>query len=427
MPEGASGRSSVVLILGATVVSGIAGYVVTWQVARTIGPGQYAIFAVFWSALYLIVGVLFGLQQEATQATAATEASSRATATGTPRTRRVSIARFAAVIAVCAMVVVGVSSLAWAPAALGGAHLDLVWPIVIGAGFNCLVAAASGVMAGSEMWRHLASIVAIDGVLRVAGVLLVLSFGHGVTELAWAVIIPFPLSLAIVFGSSPRRILRSARVSLGYRTLMRQTGQTMLAATATAVLINGFPLILSFYSTTADKSALGALILAVTLTRAPILVPLMALQSFLVTRFSLQPATAPKLILRIFVGIAIVIALLALATFLWGTQLMGLFFGTGFALEPAVLVPLVASSGLIGALCVSGPAVLARHRHGVYAAGWVAASVCAILVLFIPIPLDNRAALALASGPLVGLCVHIGYLIRDRGRTPNPVRSVSQA
>jgi O-antigen/teichoic acid export membrane protein len=419
LPKVASARSSVLLILGATVLSGVSGYLVTWHVARTVGPSSYATFAIFWSALYLIVGVLFGLQQEAAQATAATAAIEQHREFGAaPAVRRASIARFAVLLSLVVVAVVLASSVLWAVPSLGVSHTALVWPIVIGAGFNCLVAAASGVMAGSEMWRHLAAIVAIDGVLRVGGVFLVLGSGGGIETLAWVVIAPFPLALALVFFSAPRRILRSARVSLGYRSLVRQTGQTLLAASATAVLINGFPLILSFYASDTNKNQLGSLILAITLTRAPILVPLMALQSYLVTRFSLRPEAVMGLIVRLLIGIAVLIGLLAFATLLWGTQLMGLFFGAAYALAPAVLVPLVASSGLIGALCVSGPAVLACHRHGAYALGWVVASGCAILVLFIPIPLDNRAALALAVGPLGGLIVHIGFLVGQKVAIP---------
>ena len=48
----------------AAVIAGLAGLVVTSAVAVVAGAESYAVFAVFWSALYLIVGCLFGVQQE---------------------------------------------------------------------------------------------------------------------------------------------------------------------------------------------------------------------------------------------------------------------------------------------------------------------------------------------------------------------------
>jgi O-antigen/teichoic acid export membrane protein len=417
MPDRMSDRSSVALILGATVISGIAGYLVTWSVARAIGPQGYAVFAVFWSALFLIVGVLFGLQQESTRATAArtTDAQQHA---------RSSLWLFAAVIAVIVVIVVLGTSIWWAAPSLGSADSGLAWQIALGSGVDCIVAMASGVMAGSQLWRHLAAIVALDGVLRATAVFVVLSFTHDVHALAWAVIAPFPLSLLIVFAVSPRALISRARVALSYGTLIRNSSQTMLAASATALLINGFPLILSFFSGSDDKHILGALILAVTLTRAPILVPLMALQSYLVTRFSLRPEAVAKLVVRLLALIAVIIGLLAFAAALIGTQVMSLVFGAGFALPPSVLAPLVASSGLIGALCVTGPAVLARQLHAGYAIGWVVASIVAIFVLFLPVQLETRTVLALSIGPFIGLCVHIGFLVRG-AKVGSPVTASS--
>ncbi|MDQ1581487.1 MAG: hypothetical protein QOD05_2262 [Microbacteriaceae bacterium] len=377
----------------------------TWGVARTVGPAGYAVFAVFWSALFLIVGVLFGLQQEATRATVETTTRSSAVRS------RSSIWVFVACLALVLVLIVLTSSVWWATPSLGSTNLALVWPIALGAGANCLVAAASGVMAGAQLWRQLAAIISLDGILRAVGVFVVLPHTHDVFALAWVVIAPFPLSLAIVFASSPRTLIARARVHLSYLALLRNSLQTMLAASASALLINGFPLILSFFAAPTDQHRLGAVILSITLTRAPILVPLMALQSYLVTRFSVRPEGVARLILKLFVAIVVVIGVLSIATALWGTELMGTVFGAGFSLPSVVLVSLVASSGLIGALCVTGPAVLARAMHGGYAMGWIVASVVALGVLFTPLPIESKAVLALSVGPLTGLALHLALLL----------------
>lgn len=438
-PAGSGGRSSVVLILGATVVSGLAGYVVTWRVFTSVGAAGYGVFSVFWSALFLVVGVLFGLQQESTRAVAqtavqavdargrASAAADRAAATTTRSVRATSMWSFAAMVAVVIVVAVLATSLLWATPSLGAQHAGLAWFVAFGAGLNCLVAAASGVMAGAGMWRQLAAIVAIDGVLRVIGVVAVLAFTDDLVALAIAVILPFPISLAIVFASAPRALVANARVTIGLSRLVANTGRTMLAASATAVLINGFPLVLSFFSGPANHADLGSLVLAVTLTRAPILVPLMALSSFLVSQFSHHPERATRTMLTLIGGIIAVIAVLCLAAWLWGVPVMRFVFGPQFDLGAGVLVALVASSGLIGALCVSGSAVLAKGLHGGYATGWVVASLVSLAVLFLPMDLPSRAALALACGPAVGLVVHLLWLRAVSSRRAVPAEAASSS
>jgi O-antigen/teichoic acid export membrane protein len=403
----------VVLILGATAVSGIAGYAVTWRVYTAIGAAGYGVFSVFWSALFLVVGILFGLQQESTRATAQSIVAKQEDDAVPSRT---SLWAFAGVTALVIFAAVIATSVLWAAPSLGAGNAGLSWLIALGASLNCLVAAASGVAAGAGMWRQLAAIVALDGIIRFAGVALVLAVTDDLVALAIAVIAPFPISLALVFFSAPRRFVASARVADGVRVLIANTGRTILAASATAVLINGFPLLLSFFAGQGNHAALGSLVLTVTLTRAPILVPLTALSSYLVSRFSHHPERTGRTVVALLVVIAAVIAVLCLCAWLWSVAVMRFVFGAEYDLGAGVIVALIASSGLIGALFVSGSAVLARDAHGLYALGWVVASLVTLGLLFVPIGLPERAALALAAGPAVGLVVHLSGLRKIRHR-----------
>lgn len=395
---------SVVWVLAATLIAGVAGYLVLWFVARALGAADYSVFGVFWSGLFLIVGVLFGVQQETTRSTAA--------ALNNPTTdkSRSSLWLLAVGLATLVVVLVLISGIWWGPAALGAGQSSLTLQIALGSGANAVVATFSGVLAGAQLWKHLGSIIALDGVLRLLAVVLVLQLSTDPVLLAWAVIAPFPLSLGIVFLSSPRPFLSLAKSKLTYRRLVANSFQTMLAASATAVLINGFPLLLALFAAAEDKAVLGALILAITITRAPILVPFMALQSYLVTRFTGMTAGPWRLIARALGLIGVVMVILAVLTALWGTSAFETFIGPDFALSSSALVPLVVSSGFIGGLCVTGPALLAEGQHRSYAFGWVLASVVSVGVLFLPVPLAEKAALALSIGPIVGLVSHFGLL-----------------
>lgn len=404
-PRDAAARSqSVLWVLVATGITGISGFLVTLLVAAAVGPEGYSFFGVFWSGLFLVVGVLFGLQQEATRATA--ETLNVAATTGIAPPARSSLWVFGASAGVITGVLVAGTSFWWAPAALGDAYAGLSTQIALGSALNAVVATIAGVLAGAARWRLVAALIALDGLLRLGGVLIVLAAGADPTALAWVVILPFPLSLAIVFCCAPRLLARLGRSPLSYRRLAANSGHTLLAASATAVLINGFPLILAFFAQAGETAMLGALILAITLTRAPILVPMMALQSYLVTRFTTHPAQIGRLVLQS-IGIVVgVMAVVTLVTALWGTWALRTFVREDFALPASALVPLVVSSGFIGALCVTGPALLARGQHRAYSLGWLVASVVAVAVLFAPVPIEVRAALALSIGPIAGLIVH---------------------
>lgn len=397
-------RHSILWVLAATVVTGIAGYLVMWLVARVLGAADYVVFGVFWSGLFLVVGILFGLQQESTRATAAALLRPAA------EPARSSLWVFGAAAGVVAGVVVLASSVWWAPAALGAAHSGLALQIALGSALNAVVATLSGAFAGALRWRFLAAVIGLDGLLRLAGVATVLAFTTDPAWIAWAVVIPFPLSIGIVFLSAPRLMLGLGVSPLSYRELAANSGHTLLAASATAILINGFPLVLALFAHSGEAATLGALIFAITLTRAPILVPMMALQSYLVTRFTNNPGQIWKLIGQAFALIGAVMIVLAVVTALWGSWALATFVRPDFALSAAALVPLVVSSGFIGALCVTGPALLARGKHRAYALGWLTASVVALAVLFLSLGVDTRAALALSVGPIAGLLVHLGVL-----------------
>lgn len=402
----AEARQSVLWMLGGTIVTGVAGYLVMWLTARTVGAADYAVFGVFWSALFLVVGVLFGLQQEATRVVVA----------GTPATERgprSSLWVFAAGAGGIVLLVLLATALVWAPPSLGE-HAVLAVQVAIGSGLSAIVAVASGMLAGRQRWRVLGLVIAADGLLRLACVGLVLATLAEPGPLAWAVVAPYVLVVAGLFLIGGRRFLRAGRVGLSYRRLAANSGQTVVAASATAVLINGFPLVLSLVARDLDAALLGALIFAITLTRAPLLVPLMALQSYLVTAFTLRRREEGRLLvtwLGIVAGGAIVIAAVVWFAGEWA---LDVFVGSDFALPATLLAALVLAAGCIGALCVSGPALLARGVHTGYAVGWVAASVVTVVVLFLPGPVTVLIPVALAAGPLVGVAIHLVLLARVR-------------
>lgn len=392
---------SVLTVLVATAVSAVSSFVVLLIVAPALGPSGYAVFAVYWAALFMVVGVLFGVQQETTRAVAQIAAEEG------PEPASTSPMRFAVVLGLGLLLVIGVTGWWWSIPLFGEGHQSWAIPLAIAVAAYVGVAALNGILAGRGAWGPFAAIPLIDGLLRLLLVALALWLDLGGTALAWAVAIPFPVSLIIVLCWKRRFVATHAAISGGYQRLAVNSSRTVLASAANALLVNGFPVVLSLFAG-ANQDALGAVVLALTLTRAPILVPLTALQSMLIARFSGDRAAVGRFMIVAIGGIAVVAGLIALVAGLWGESVLGWVFGEGFAIAGWLLAGLVLASGCLGVLTVTGAAALARERHNAFAAGWVVAALVAIvLVAVLPSEVGVRTIVALVSGPLIGAVWHL--------------------
>jgi O-antigen/teichoic acid export membrane protein len=178
--------------------------------------------------------------------------------------------------------------------------------------------------------------------------------------------------------------------------------------------VMGFPVLLKATSDELGADG-GVVILAVTLTRAPLLVPLTAMQGNLIAHFvderteRLRALTAPAALVG---GIG---ALGVLAAGLVGPWLLRVGFGADYYAGGALLAWLTAAAVAIAMLTLTGAATVAAAMHRAYALGWVGATVASTLLLLLPLPLETRTVVALLCGPLVGIGVHLGALSRAGG------------
>ncbi|MCM3779308.1 lipopolysaccharide biosynthesis protein [Microbacterium hydrocarbonoxydans] len=399
-------RRSILLVLIATAVSGASGFITLLIVAPAVGPVGYASFSVYWAALFMVVGVLFGVQQETTRAV------SDIGKHGLVGRRGSSVPRFAAALGGCVLLLVSLSSLLWAEPLFGAGNTLWALPLAIGVASYVGVAALNGILAGSGHWGGFAAIPFIDGLLRLVLVAVALWAGADGTVIAWAVALPFPISLVLVGWARWSAVRSHAFVRESYRAFAANASRTIVASTSNAVLVTGFPLVLSIVASD-DRAALGAVVLALTLARAPILVPLTVLQSMLIARFSASPETARKLMYAVVLGLAVITPVLGLIAGLWGEGVLIWLFGDGFAVQGLLLTWLVVASGCLGLLTVTGARVLAAGRHTVFATGWVIACLLAIAtVALTPGDVGARTVIGLIAGPLVGAAWHFLFARR---------------
>ncbi|KAA1380673.1 lipopolysaccharide biosynthesis protein [Aeromicrobium fastidiosum] len=391
--------------MAGTAVLGVCGLVILLFAARALGAADYAVFGLFWSALFFAVAVLSGVHQETTRAAASAGVGSGER--GTP------LIRFALVMALSAGVLIAATSPWWVRPTLGAEHGELAVVVALGATGYTLTAVMCGVLAASGRWGAFSVLSMTEGLGRLAAVAIVLALALGTTPLAWAVISVYPLMLAIGAWSVLRRPGVTTRVPDSMGRLLSNTLHTVTAATAIAALVNGFPLLMATFAGDASQETVGAMTLAVMLTRAPLLVPLVGAQGLLITMFA-SPGRSPwPLISKLLVGVAVVGVVLASLAGTLGPWVLRTAIGENFSLPGHVLAMLVVSSAALGALSLSSPALLAANQHVAYVIGWVVATALAVFLLWVlPLSLELRAPLALLIGPLVGLAWHLGALAR---------------
>jgi O-antigen/teichoic acid export membrane protein len=389
----------------ATALGALAGYVVIYLAARDLAPSGFSVFGVFWGALGLVAGATFGLLQEATREVRSTQYIEVATGS------RTHPLRVAAMVGVAAAVVIAGSSPWWS----GRVFVEDRWLSVgllsVGLAGFCVHATLLGMLAGTNQWTQYGALMATDPVIRVAVAAATFVSGWGLTGYLWATVAGSSAWLIMLAASPTARAAARLLTPGGTATFLRGAAHSITAASASAILVMGFPVLLKLTSNQLGAQG-GVIILAVTLTRAPLLVPLTAMQGNLIAHFvdkrsdRLRALIAPAAIIG---GIG---AVGVLAAAVVGPWLLRVAFGPQYQASGALLAWLTAAAVTIALLTLTGAATVAAGLHGAYSLGWVGATVAAWLLLVLPLPLETRTVVALLAGPLVGIGVHLLALAR---------------
>jgi hypothetical protein len=359
------------------------------------------IFLTFWSALFAGLGVLTGISVETTRAvSAATRAP--ATATG-PRVGVVGTGTglvFAAVLAIAAPW--------WGPAVFGEHAVTLALLIALGCAGCAVHASVTGALAGAGSWQVYARLVGGESTAR-----LVLVVGAGVLG---ASVVGRGAGAALAAFTAVGFLLasRSARSAVQVRAdapLGRYVGRLLAAAVASgasAVLVIGFPTLLAVTTDESAYALAAPLLLALTLTRAPLMIPLNAFQGVAVTHFVQHRDRGLQALLPIARVVVPVGVVGAGAAWLVGPVLMELIAGDAAYRVPGLVLALLtlAATGL-AMLTLTGAVCQALTRHGAFVGGWLTAVAVAVALLLLPADLETRAVVALLVGPVAGIVVHL--------------------
>jgi hypothetical protein len=398
-------RGSVARVGTATALTALCGYAVIYLAARDLAPSGFSVFGVFWGAFGLVTGAANGLLQETTR-----EVRSTQYVDVVPGSRTHPL-RVAAMVGVAAAVVIAGSSALWSGRVFVEARWLSVALLSIGLAGFCLHATLLGMLAGTNQWTQYGALMVTDALIRVAVAAATFVIGWGLIGFLWATVAGAVAWLIMLAASPTARAAARLLTPGGIATFLRGAAHSITAAGASAILVMGFPVLLKLTSNELGAQG-GVIILAVTLTRAPLLVPLTAMQGNLIAHFvdersdRLRALIAPAGIIG---GIG---AVGVLAAGVAGPWLLRFAFGAQYHASSALLAWLTGAAVAIAMLTLTGAAAVAAALHRAYSLGWVGATVASGLLLLLPLPLQTRTVVGLLCGPLVGIGVHLVALAR---------------
>lgn len=376
--------------------SAAVSYVVLLIAAHTLPAADNAIFLAYWALLFGTFGVITGLNPEAARSAFDRDRPTRPF----PRVVPAAIG-----FGTGACVVLGLTGAVWAGRVLDTEHSWLVAVVVMaGIAFSGHLA-VTGVLAGRQRWHGLIFATVCEASVRLVCVVLALLFVDTLAGIAIASAVSAAAWLLLL----GRRDVRSALAAHGDASLRVQFGNFAHACTASAssaALVVGFPVLIRLTSSPAEYLGAAGLLLAITLTRAPLMVPLNAYQSVALTHF-LRHRDEGLRPLYVIAGavLATTVAAGGLAA-LAGPWLFEVLVGDRYAVSGGLLAGLTVGAGLLALLTLTGACCLAVGSHRTYAAGWVFATVVAVLVLLLPVGLEQRTVLSLVVAPVFGTLLH---------------------
>lgn len=366
---------------------------------RALGPDRFGVVALFWILLNTLgPGLFLPLEQELARAIVSRRSSGRGAS---------DIVGRAATLAVCVLLILyaaaAVASDQFVDLLLGGSHILLII-LAAGAAAMALSYGARGVLAGTGQWGRYGTQLGMDGLLRFAGALLLLTAG---TQQPAAYCIVLVVSL---IGSTALILCHPSRLVGGgsggtWSELGEALGWLLIASAGGLLLQNSAPLALEVLVPADDAAATGNFIAALVVARVPLFffagVSAALLPSLSVAVNQANRTLFCRAIRRLLCSIAGIGLIGVLTCSIAGPQALRLLFGSDFGADRVDVVLLAVSTAGLMVVATLSQATVAAQRYTTTAVAplWgLAAFVAGCLVLDLQPSTKVAAALVLGVG-----------------------------
>ncbi|AOT05153.1 hypothetical protein [Arthrobacter sp. U41] len=375
-------------------------------------------FLSFWAALFFVYGVLGGVQTESTRAASVVALRDRTDGQRYPRLITAGLISGAIVAAVIA----ALSPVLTAFDFFQHSHiiaLGLVFTAILYAGHSAL----AGILQGSGQWSLYGRFLIVDALLRLVCIGVAAAWSLGLLGLEIATFCALSAWLLMLAFSRVARESLKVRADVPLKRLLSQILHAVISSVSSAALIVAFPLLLKMTTPAAVFEQSAPLLLAISMTRAPIMVPLQAFQGVAIAHVVRAGSEGWRALHRPILVLSIIGALGAVAAFVVGPSLM-LLFGPEYEVSGLTLALLTLASLVMAVLTLTGTATLSTGHHRAFSSGWASATAVAVAILLLPLSLEVRCILSLTIGPTVGILVHLLALRKPPvSAAPGPVSS----
>lgn len=387
-------------IIVASVISASCTFLIQWLVGRWTSPEVFSEFLVFWSLLFGVIGIVAGIQNEATRAVGrrllkdTDEGSVRVLTTGL-------------IIGCVVCLLALISSPLWVQRLVPTTSPWVVLVIAVALIAYSGHATFSGASAGQERWGLFASLMAMESFGRFIFCMVALLAASSLLPLEIAAASAASIWLFFLVPSRRNRQTANLRSDVSTGRLLRNYLLAMLSSASSALLITGFPVLLRLTSPEVKPEVLGATIFAISITRSPIMIPLQAFQGFAITKFLRSSGSGVRALLVAIVALLGFGALAMLAGYFLGPWIIDLLFSGKYQVSGWLIAGLLIAATMLAILTLTGTATIAGAQHKAYAAGWLLASVVALSLLFMPLGIETRVLISLIAGPVSGVLIHL--------------------
>lgn len=415
-----SGMRNVFALGGAAVASGIGSYLVLILAARGMSDTDYSAFAVFWSlSVVLGLGFYFPIEQETARELA-----------GAPEDGVKRIIPKLVTTTLVVTVVVSVILLALLlPPFAGFMSPQLVLVSILSLVAYAIHFPIRGILSGFRMTGSYSGVVALEGLLRIAGPVVVLLAGAA-TPTAFALAVVAATALSVLPIATLRR-KRASPLPASPQANDSPTNDTpppfvrramrLVGATLSIQLLLNSAVLIARGAAPEDSLLAGQLLACLSIARIPIfayqVLQVLYLPRVAAHYFAGRVSEARRVIL-IALGLVSVaaIAVVALMTFAGG-WVIGLLFGNGLVLDLEARFLVSAGVAIYMIAVVTSDTAIAMGKHGLVMRSWMIGAVVGLAMIAVsPGPLLS-ATLPLITGAFVaGAQLLIGIA---RPRTTN--------